>query len=231
MTFLVSSQLRYALPPVLLLAAAGAGVLPLPVFGVAVAPTLAWDAVRVLQGPSFRSDVTPHARQLAEAIVVAAAIIAVLALLHRGVRTPLRGWTRGAGPRWARHRGCGARRSGDRPDTRAGRCRSRRCRPGVCRRPDAPVLLVGVDNVRVFQGPEFDNVIATVRGGGANGEKPIVDRAAFDAAVAKIGPGVIVVGHLQDTAPAGWEPEGSWSQVATVGPSCVFAPSRSTPDG
>lgn len=226
--FLVASNLRYALPALLLGAAVAAACLPTRLLVALGGVAVVWDAVRMFQGPGFRSDIDPRAADLAVAAVVAALTwVAVLGLRPRSPSEDMPA-PRQIGDDAAVLVHDRTRRSSRLVATALVTTAGAIVAVIAASRAVAPagplagtavrrVAVAGVADVRALFGPGLDIDVVAL-GGGDHHLDVLPTADGFTRAVAASGADAVVVGDQTISAPPpGWNPGDGWTQLRRDG--------------
>ncbi len=221
--FLMGSNLRYALPAVLLGAALAAATLPRILVGVLAGISIAYDGYKILRGAGFRTDLDVDAPGLA-----LAGLAAILALIvaARGPQI-----ARALAPRKAAVVVLGvvvafvgllgAVWSSDRtqsPTELEATLASIRARE---------VIVLGVEDLRSVLGPNLDTEMKVVAAGGEADELPFDSAADLNVALRRTDSEHLVMLPGSPAVPRGWEPDGEWRKLRSTRQGVVYARARS----
>lgn len=212
-TFLIASQLRYALPTALFGAAVAATFSTRAVLLLA-APTLAYAFWQSFSVPGYRPDLDVGPAFLGGWLSLTIAVIAATLLV---ARLPAEGHR--AVPPVARPVLAVAAVAvcvvafavlpPERPSTVEGVLAAQH-------RPRGPVAMVDVENVRSLMGRDFEVDLLGAGDGGVDGERPILDSSALDRRIAELAPAVVAVGRVASPSrPPGWTGPSGWTVAAT----------------
>ena len=211
----LASNLRYALPALVLLAALAASALPWPALVFLALWAIVDAAAAVRAGVGGRSDLDVGAPIV---VAVVATVVLVMALARAPApRVPA--WAMGAAgivpllPALAL--------TIDRVDARVreGRPIARAVAAAQARTGTTdPVIAVNVPDVRPLLGDDLDVPLTSPAGGGVVGEAPPPDAATLDRALAERPEKVLVTSPGDGiTTPEGWVPDESWCPVDAGG--------------
>jgi len=213
LAFLMGSQLRYALPALLLAAPAAAAASPRLATIVAI-PSLVFDAGKDHPSPGFRPDLTPTHVQMAVAALLTAAAVGGIAIARAGVRLPRLDLPRLARPRIPSAvlvTIAGVAVLGTAAYASTGI--SALPIDALIARSDGqkgPVMAIGVTDVRSLLGARLQlRVVAPGAAAPESLRPPPLDDAALDAALRRDHPVVVIVGTSAFSPATGsWTPPG-----------------------
>ena len=212
--FLIGSQLRYALPVVLLAAAVGvaiAGRWAAPLAGA----LLLWDAWWLVDGTGNRPDVNIHVATVLWSgglMVLVAVWLGLPAARERVMQLPRPQLVAGATVVLAFAMASALLVQGDRPRTEVSRLLE------AAGRPTGPVAVVHVANIRSLQGEDFDVKLVKANAGGLDDEGPELDPAVLDQKLLALNAVVLAVDRSRGpTVPSGWNPSSDWRLVGSQG--------------
>ena len=221
---IIGSNLRYALPGLLLAIVIGAAALPRWIAGVLAVAGVAWGAWRLLHGAGVRADL-----HLTAGAIVAVLLVAVVAAAAVALRPP----TPAGGVRfvaaglilvlaWVGTAALIHRRDGRDAPTRLDRAISLAWQPG------RPILVLGARDFLSIFGRRLGRPTITLAQGGRAHEIAFRSASELDAAVERTGADVIVVrvtrrdASLELTMPPGWTPPAGWCRVGGDAAASVF---------
>jgi hypothetical protein len=179
-SFLIASQLRYALPALLLAGVAAAAALPRVTAGVA-AIAIAWDAWKDFKAPGFRTDIHPQAIDVVIALVLTGAVLGALTATLRKVAPAV--LAAGAGVLGLLF---GAAIYGQTPVDAAQRL-------DAALGAREPVLVVSQTDLRSLMGQSLRRRIVTPVDAGHPHDSPHLSSADLAAAVARVRPAAVIV--------------------------------------
>jgi hypothetical protein len=221
--FLIGSQLRYALPLVLLAAAVGVGIL-----GRWAAPAagalLLWDAWRLIDGTGNRPEVNVHVATVlwsGALLVLVAVWMGLPAARQRVMQLPRLQLVAGAAAVLGLVAAGALLVQGDRPRTEVARLLAAEGHPA------GPVAVVYVANVRSLQDDDFAVELVKANAGGVDDEAPELDPAELDRKLLALDAVVLAVDRTRGpTVPAGWSPSSDWRLAASQGLTDLYVRNR-----
>ncbi len=221
--FLMGSNLRYALPAVLLGAALAAATLPRIYFLLFVGAAIAYDGFKILQGAGFRTDLDADAASvgLASLLAVLALIIAVRVPEIARALNPRKPVVVALGVVVIFVGMLGAVSSVD-------RSRSRTELEATLASIEADdVIVLGVEDLRSVLGAELDTEMRVVAAGGEADEVPFDNAADLNVALRRTDSELLVMLPGSPAVPRGWEPDGEWRKLRSTRQGVVYARARS----
>lgn len=236
-TLLISSQLRYALPALLLSAMVASAVLPVVWMVLLCSVSLAYDVAKILQGPGFRHDLNVSTWMVLLALLCGLTVVGWLLARRRAPETEGLLFPRRQLWSWGRRAtvvssvvGVTVAAAGaviaalPTPVEAAAELAALQHSAN----PHGPVALAGVADVRALMGPNFDIRIVSI-GAGRDHDLPQPSSHAREARLRALGASVVAVGPLlhvfapsSSSHEAAWVPNG-WKLVATQGGVTYYA--------
>jgi hypothetical protein len=232
---LVASNIRYALPALMIGVVVAATTLARAVAYVVAGLALAFDAIKILGGPGFRTDMQVTGRSLLLFLVFAAVATAGWLALNGAPEEAIarvRGWN---------HRVAG--RFGLLVAVAAGSClalalmmateqsgqpSSDTVTVALARvaTADPVVAVVDVNDVAALLGPRLDRHVVAVGSGETGLEQQFTDPAQFDQKLRQLHASVVVVENgphtVASSRPAGWSAPSTWVDVGREGNAEVY---------